>query len=673
MFVVTRSGDLDPAVQVDFATRDGTAHAGTDFTATSGTLFFAPGQITATISVPIIGNTLFEPDRTFRVVLSNPLAPASTASFADQQTFVTGNQPTGVAVADFNGDKKPDLAVSNFNAHNVSVLLNTTAAGATTPSFADQRGFGDFIEAAGVAVADFNGDGRPDLAVTDQYSDQLYALLNTTPHGASTPSFGEQVGFLAGRAPASLAVGDFNGDGKPDLVVATNGHYGGTTVTVLLNTTAPGANDPSFSAQSFATGNTPVGVAVGDFNGDGKPDLAVTNIRDNTVSVLLNQTPPGASVLTFAAAQPFATGTSPVGVAVGDFNGDGKPDLAVTNAGDDTVSVLLNTTEPGAETPSFAAAQPFATGRGAVAVVVADFNDDGRPDLAVTNDLDDTVSVLLNQTTRGASVPSFADQQLFATGGAPVAVTVGDFNRDGEPDLAVANEADNTVSVLLNTKVPITITLSGSPATGTIQDDDAPVSMAIVAGNNQSAVVNTAFATNLTVEVRNAAGSLVQGVSVTFTAPASGPSGTFRTKFGSSNSVVVVTDASGRAIAPAFTAEAIAGHYSVLARATGGSSPGKKFNLINTTGVAGVALSAPDPSNNVATNYTGTIHFTSADENNAAFDLTILWDRTAGRSAVPSPALRWSMARWSRRSLIRDVVTGLALDGDNNGTPGASF
>src|SRR5207244_1915864 len=153
---------------------------------------------------------------------------------------------------------------------------------------------------------------------------------------------------------------------------------------------------PSFAAkQDFATGTTPVSVTVGDVNLDGKLDLAVANLNSNTVSVLLNTADPGAAAPSFAAKQDFATGTNPRSVTVGDLNGDGKLDLAVANRTSNTVSVLLNTTAPGAATPSFAAKQDFATGTTARSVTLGDLNGDGKLDLAVANFAANTVSVLL--------------------------------------------------------------------------------------------------------------------------------------------------------------------------------------------------------------------------------------------------------------------------------------
>jgi hypothetical protein len=182
-----------------------------------------------------------------------------------------------------------------------------------------------------VAVGDFNGDGIPDLVTANNAGNTVSVLL-----GKGDGTFQTQTTYATGIWPASVAVGDFNGDGILDLAVANffgNTAYYGNTVSVLL-----GKGDGTFQAQTtYATGNGPSSVAVGDFNGDGILDLAVANFFDNTVSVLL-----GKGDGTFQTQTPYATGSYSQGVAVGDFNGDGIPDLAVANSNYYTVSVLLN-------------------------------------------------------------------------------------------------------------------------------------------------------------------------------------------------------------------------------------------------------------------------------------------------------------------------------------------
>ena len=195
-------------------------------------------------------------------------------------------------------------------------------------------------------------------------------------------------------------------------------------------------NTVQFAAgSSAATGNLPFSTASADFNHDGFPDLAVTNSGDNTVSVLL-----GNGDGTFQTQATYATGAGPYAVASGDFNHDGNPDLAVTNFSDNTVSILLGNAD-GTLQPQ----QAFDTGGGPVAVAVGDFNKDGQLDLAIVNNLDKTVSILF-----GNGDGTFQPQVTYATGAAPVGIVTADFDDNESTDLAVANNGDSTISVLLN-------------------------------------------------------------------------------------------------------------------------------------------------------------------------------------------------------------------------------
>ena len=300
---------------------------------------------------------------------------------------------------------------------------------------------------------------------------------------AQTPvSFTGPTNFAAGDGSVSVAAGDFDGDHDPDLAVANEFANFSGTVSVLLG--GPGG---SFAAAaSVLAGFFPFSVAVGNFNGDSDPDLAVANTGSGDVSVLLGG--PGGS---FGAATNFSVGNfaSPVSVAVGDFNGDGRRDLAVANQSPDTVSVLL-----GSGTGSFGPPASFAVGTRPTSVAVGDFNGDGKPDLAVTNLDSNNVSVLL-----GSGTGSFGTATNFAAGSGPTSVAVGDFNADGKPDLAVANVNSDNVSVLLNSTVtnqaptatndaytvaedtPLTVAAPGVLANDTDPDGDA-LSAALASG-----------------------------------------------------------------------------------------------------------------------------------------------------------------------------------------------
>ena len=269
---------------------------------------------------------------------------------------------------DFNADGRPDLAVAGGSV--VSILLANGSG-----NFLSKTDFTTGSDANSVISEDFNADGRPDLATANSSSNSVSILL-----GTGTGSFGAKTDFTAGLNPSSVISEDFNGDGSPDLAVA---NFSSDSVSILL-----GTGTGSFGAKTdFATGSNPISVTGEDFNGDSRPDLAVANngIGTNTVSVLL-----GNGTGSLGAKTDFTTGTSAQSVTSEDFNADGRPDLAVANAGSASVSILL-----GSGDGAFGAKTDFTTGTGPRSVTSEDFNGDGRPDLAVGNFFSNSASILL--------------------------------------------------------------------------------------------------------------------------------------------------------------------------------------------------------------------------------------------------------------------------------------
>ena len=237
--------------------------------------------------------------------------------------------------------------------------------------------------------------------------------------------FTEGLLYDTGLSPRGIAAGDFNGDGRHDVVTAD---ADADTISVLLG---DGSGDMG-ARRAFATGARPCGVTVGDFDGDGRQDVATADATDSTVSVLLGDGSGG-----FAAAAHFATGSSPNGIALGDFNGDGDQDLVTANSGTLGVSVLLGDGSGG-----FGPATGYATGGGTRSVAVADFNGDGDQDLVTADYTAGTATVLL-----GTGDGSFGAGSQFEVGAGPSGVAAGDFNADGRQDFATANTLADTMSV----------------------------------------------------------------------------------------------------------------------------------------------------------------------------------------------------------------------------------
>jgi hypothetical protein len=353
------------------------------------------------------------------------LFAGAAPSFAPARSYATGLGPTSVAIGDLNGDGKPDMATANVGTDKNAGMTISVLLNRGKGTFQAKLDYATGANPLSVAIGDLNGDGKTDLA-TANFGDTVSVLLNT-----GDGSFQAKLDYATGDGPGSIAIGDLNGDGKPDLATANFEPDRPSTVSVLLN-----RGDGSFQAKvDYRTGDEAYSVAIGDLNGDDKPDLATAN-SGYSVSVLLNR-----GDGSFRAKHDHRVGKNPLSVAIGDLNGDGKPDLATANEGANTVSVLLNSGDG-----RFQAKLDYGTGSEPSSVAIGELNGDGKPDLATANSDAHSVSVLLN---RGDG--SFRAKLDYRTGNDPQSVVIAELSGDGKADLATANTLPSTVSVLINT------------------------------------------------------------------------------------------------------------------------------------------------------------------------------------------------------------------------------
>lgn len=476
--------DFNGDGQLDLATANQADSSVTVLLGTGDGAFVVYDTITAGASgAAAVAAADFNGDGKIDLATANRSAGTSTVFFGDGSgqfspggQFAVASSPSAIAAADFNGDGAPDIVTVSGGFGQLSVILNNGNG-----SFALPVTYSIGMVGSTVAVGDFNEDNRLDVAVVCAFpsGDGVNVLL-----GNGDGTLRSAVNYDAGnQTPAKLVVGDLNGDGHQDLITA-NGQFANNSVSYL-----PGVGDGTFAAaRVFIAGQGPADVAVGDFNGDGKQDIVsadaegsvgtVTLLRGNgdgtvkgPLNLLVNGSRPGqgqilavdltadgyvdlAVVTTgvsyngvtifpgtgdgaFGAAMPTPTVLSPNGLAENDFNGDGKRDLAVTSGAG--VSILL-----GIGDGTFGSPQTFGTGTGVTWVTSADFNADGKADVALANSSATGISILLGNGD-GTLNPATAVN----AGGAATYVATGDLNGDGKLDLAVILETDSKVSTLL--------------------------------------------------------------------------------------------------------------------------------------------------------------------------------------------------------------------------------
>lgn len=417
----------------------------------------AQGDLPPTGTVSFLDTTANNAVLATHAVVSSAIGVTQSAS----QTIATGTSPRYSVVADFNGDGYPDLAVTNTGGTSVSILLNNRGTFTVGASL--------LVTSAptSIATGDFNGDGKADIAVTLASLNSIAVFL-----GNGDGTFSSPVLYSTSPGPGNLVVGDYNRDGNMDLAIVTSNGLlslllGNGNGTFTLSNISPSV---SYYAQ---------GIAQADLNGDGILDLVISSSSYEDLQVLL-----GNGDGTFSALTAMNSVNGPGQVVVADFNQDGVPDLAVASNFGTAVGVYLGN---GDGTFAAAATPPFS---GTIyAIAAADISGDGIPDLIAADIFGDRVI-----TVTGKGDGTFASASIVSTGSNPEFVVAGDWNGDGVEDLAVPNLSGASATIVMSQLAQtVAATVSGISPDGT-----GPHKVVAVYSGDAAYASSTSAATTLT-------------------------------------------------------------------------------------------------------------------------------------------------------------------------------
>jgi hypothetical protein len=428
------------------------------------------------------------------------LGQIDNSSLASLVNLPTGNGPGQVVIADLDGDGRPDLIIPDSYAGEISIYQNISTNGSLTAGSFAPRVVLPMLPTSGtnpyrVVAADLDGDGRLDIIALNPDSNVVSILRNISSPGTITAnSFAVRIDLPGGNVMRGLAVQDLNGDGRPEIVTGNNGD---NTVSIFQNLSTVG--NIAFAARvDFPAGNGASSVAIGDLDGDGQPDLAVANINDGTISVLRN-TGIGGNISTnsFATKVDFPALATPFPIAIGDLDGDGKLDLVVGgNENSQAISVYRNTSTVGSiTTNSFAPHVDFAAPGWVNSLALADLDGDGKIDIAVVSQLSSVFSIFKNVSTPGSfTSTSLAGRVDYPTGWNPNGVVIGDLNGDGRPDVVFANSYDNNIFIYQNQVLFLGPPLIVSEPTNQTVMLGGTAIFSVVAGNPTSSSYQWSFA-----------------------------------------------------------------------------------------------------------------------------------------------------------------------------------
>ena len=408
------------------------------------------GATYAPITETVNGLTAYSDQPFLPTFLGSGQINSSSLSLA--MTLPTGTGPSQVAIADLDGDGRPDLVILDGYVADISIYQNISSNGvlAFAPRVVLPLTSAAWGNPGTVVVADLDGDGKPDIIALTPQSNLISIFRNVSLPGIlTTNSFGPRIDIPITTDVQGLAVQDLNGDGKPDLVTA-NGSS--NTVSIFQNQSTIG-NISFVAPVNFAVGNYPSDVAIADLDGDGNLDLVVANQHDNTLSVFRNLGAGGTiTTNSFAPQVVFPTGAQERHIAIGDMDGDDKLDIVTANWITGTISVLRNLTSgPGITSNSFAPNVDFSLGGWGNNLALGNLAGVGKLDVVAVSQLPSLFSIFQNIGSPGSfTTSSLAPRIDYASGYNPNSATIADLNADGRPDVVLANSYDNNIYILTN-------------------------------------------------------------------------------------------------------------------------------------------------------------------------------------------------------------------------------